>query len=74
MWSKISAPVLDPRLYDQFCAHRSTIAPGDELKVRLAIKQQRNPDIGVYANVQYEVVEFFEHIAAARQTRLDGQN
>lgn len=72
MWRgvRISAPVLDVRFYDAFCAHKITIAPGDELKVRLAIKQQRDPTIGVYANVEYQVIEYFEHVAAARQSPL----
>lgn len=75
MWRgvRISAPVLDDRFYEDFYAHKITIAPGDELKVRLAIKQQRDPKIGVYANIEYQVVQYFEHIAAARQTQLTEQ-
>jgi len=72
MWRgiKISAPVIDNNFYSRFFAHQITIAPGDELSVRLAIKQTRGPQTGIYANVGYEVVEVFEHKPRLRQTFL----
>ncbi len=58
----ISAPVADKRFYDEFFAHRITIAPGDALRVRLKIFQRRDPDIGVFMNESYEVLEVLEHL------------
>lgn len=57
----ISAPVLDSQFYDDFFAHRITIAPGDSLKVKLKIYQSRDRDTGIYTNSSYEVVEVIEH-------------
>lgn len=72
MWRgvKISAPVLSESFYDEFFAHRITIAPGDELKVRLAIKQSRDPNTGIYTNIGYEVVDVFGHVPGVRQMPL----
>ena len=73
MWRgvRISAPVFSDGFYDEFFAHRITIAPGDELRVRLAIKQSRDPDTGIYTNIGYEVVEVFEHVPGLRQAPLE---
>jgi len=68
---RISAPVSDQSFFDDFFAHRIMIAPGDALRVRLRIKQRRAPDIGVYINEEYEVVEVLQHIPKARQAALD---
>ena len=77
MWRgvKISAPVLDAKFYEQFFAHDITIAPGDELSVRLAIKQSREPRTGIYTNVGYEVLEVYKHVKGMQQAKLanDGQ-
>jgi hypothetical protein len=72
MWHgvKISAPVLDPTFYTRFRAHVITIAPGDLLKARLAIKQALDPQNGIYSNVSYEVPEVYEHIRRMQQTEL----
>jgi hypothetical protein len=72
MWRgvKKSAPVLSESFYGDFFAHRITIAPGDELKVRLAIKQSRDPQTGIYANIGYEVEEVFGHIPGLQQMLL----
>lgn len=67
----ISAPVLDDGFYDDFIAHRITIAPGDALEVRLSIKQVLDPDIGVYLNEGYEVVEVLNHIPRSEQDNLE---
>ena len=58
---KISAPVLDKLFYDDFFAHRITIAPGDKLEVLLRIHQKRDPKTGVYTNTKYEVIQVREH-------------
>ncbi len=72
MWRgvRISAPVLDQGFYNRFFAHAITIAPGDELKVRLAIKQSREPRTGIYTNIGYEVREVYEHVPRTRQEGL----
>ena len=57
----ISAPVLHKGFYDDFIAHRITIAPGDKLEVVLKIHQKRDPQTGVYTNIKYEVIEVREH-------------
>jgi hypothetical protein len=67
---KISAPVLDQQFYTEFFAHNIKIAPGDELKVRLLIRQTKDEETGIYANVGYDVVKVFEHIPRVQQTQL----
>jgi hypothetical protein len=67
---KIAAPILDDEFYAKFFAHRITIAPGDILRVRLSIKQSRDPDTGIYTNASYEVTQVLEHVAGARQMSL----
>jgi hypothetical protein len=64
MWHgvRISAPVLDSSFYSKFFAHTITIAPGDELKARLSIKQALDLRTGIYTNIAYEVAEVFEHV------------
>lgn len=58
---KISAPLTDDHFYEDFIAHRITIAPGDALRVRLRIRQRRAP-IGVFINEGFEVTEVIRHI------------
>ncbi|MCC7146528.1 MAG: hypothetical protein IT443_08785 [Phycisphaeraceae bacterium] len=65
---KISAPIIDEKFYADFSKHIITIAPGDELQVRLAIKQTRNPKNGIYTNIAYEVIEVLRHVPGIRQT------
>jgi hypothetical protein len=76
MWRgiKISAPITCDRFYEEFFAHQITIAPGDSLKVRLAIKQVRDDMTGIYSNAGYEVVEVFEHSPQVRQMPLPPTN
>ena len=66
----IAAPVVDSQFYDDFFAHRITIAPGDRLRVRLRVRQKRVPDIGIYMNDTYEIAEVMKHIPRERQQRL----
>jgi len=72
MWRgvKISAAISDDNFYKRFFAHEITIAPGDSLKVRLAIRQQRDPTTAIYSNISYEVVEVIDHIPRVRQLLL----
>lgn len=65
---KISAPVLDEHFFDEFFAHRITIAPGDILRVRLKIYQRRNEDNGIFTNQRYEVVAVEQHLPRMTQT------
>jgi hypothetical protein len=67
---RISAAVLDKGFYDEFFAHRITIAPGDEFKARLVIKQIRDDDTGIYANIGYEVAKVYRHIPRMQQMPL----
>lgn len=67
---KISAPVTDESFYNEFFAHRITIAPGDVLRVRLRVKQRRNSDLGIFMNESYEVVEVLEHRQRETQSRI----
>lgn len=64
---KISAPVTDGKFYDDFFAHRITIAPGDSLEVNLKIVQKRDLDTGIYTNYSYEVITVFKHIPRMEQ-------
>ena len=59
---KISAPVLDDKFYDDFFAHKVTIAPGDQLEAKLKIYQSKDEDTGIYSNDRYEVVAVMRHI------------
>lgn len=69
----ISAPVLDDHFYDEFTAHRITIAPGDALKVKLKIYQSKDDHTGIFTNDLYEVLEVVDHIPRITQVtaRLD---
>ena len=70
---KISAPVIDPQFYDEFFAHRITIAPGDTLEVELSIRQAHDPRIGVYTNEEYAVTKVIRHTPRVTQRMLDGR-
>lgn len=67
---RISAPVTDGDFYNDFFEHRVQIAPGDGLRVRLRIRQVRNPDLGVFINKSYEVTQVMEHLPGAEQVQL----
>lgn len=66
----ISAPVMHEQFYVDFFAHEITIAPGDTLKVTLAIKQSKDPDTGIYTNIGYEVIQVHGHVPRIRQMSL----
>lgn len=68
---RISAPVTDDAFYDDFIAHRITIAPGDALEVRLKVRQRRDPTTGIFLNDGYEVSEVRNHIPRAEQDNLE---
>jgi hypothetical protein len=67
---RISAPILDKGFYDSFIAHHITVAPGDVIQAYLRICQKRIPDIGVYQNNKYEVIEVVKHIPRPQQGKL----
>lgn len=71
--TRMAAPVTDERFYNDFFAHRITIAPGDRLRVKLRIRQRRVPGLGIFVNESYEVTEVLEHIPRARQANLAGE-
>jgi hypothetical protein len=60
---RISAAIRDNAFYDDFIAHRITVAPGDRLHVRMRIRQQRDPEVGVFFNTGYEILEVLDHIS-----------
>jgi len=64
---KIPAPVTDNDFYNDFFAHRITIAPGDSLEVDLKITQRRDPDTGIYTNTSYEIIKVVDHIPRMEQ-------
>jgi hypothetical protein len=68
----ISAPIVDEQFYINFFAHEITIAPGDTLKVTLAIKQSKDADTGIYTNIGYEVIEVHGHVPRIKQMPLTG--
>lgn len=68
---KISAPVLDDNFYNDFFAHKITVAPGDSLEAVLKIYQSRDEDTGIYTNSRYEVVVVHKHIPRNMQSELD---
>lgn len=65
---RVNAAIRDDSFHTKFGEHEITIAPGDQLRVRLSIKQQRDPHSGVYTNISYEVIEVFEHIPGLKQS------
>ncbi len=67
---KIAAPILDERFFDQFFAHKITIAPGDALEVALRIVQERNKDSGIFVNVRYEIVDVLNHVPRLKQSAI----
>lgn len=67
---KISAPVLDKKFYNDFFARKITIAPGDSLRVRLKIYQEKDSDTGIFTNKKYEVIEVLEHVQSPKQSYL----
>lgn len=67
---RISAPVTDNHFYDEFSAHRITIAPGDSLQVQLIIYQRRDPINGIYINERYEIAEVLNHIPRMWQSDM----
>lgn len=67
---RISAPIVDDRFYDDFFAHRITVAPGDLLRVRLRVFQRVDPRHGMFLNTGYEVTEVISHSAGQQQTDL----
>lgn len=71
---KIAAPVSDDKFYDDFFAHRITIAPGDQMSVKLRIYQRKNDDTGIFVNERYEVVEVLKHIRRVSQIEADLKN
>tara|TARA_R110001592_G_scaffold7032_3_gene39521 strand:+ start:66022 stop:66480 length:459 start_codon:yes stop_codon:yes gene_type:complete len=67
---KISAPVLDDHFYSDFFAHKITLAPGDQLEVKLKIYQSKDEDTGIYSNDRYEVTEVMKHIPHITQIEI----
>jgi len=68
---KIPAPVLDQAFYDDFFAHKVTIAPGDSLEAQIRIHQVKDPDTGIYTNDKYEVLEVIRLIPRLKQTTIE---
>lgn len=67
---KISAPVLDDQFYSDFFAHKITVAPGDQLEVKLKIYQSKDEDTGIYSNDRYEIIQVMGHISHVTQIEI----
>ena len=63
---RIPAPILHEQFYKEFAEHNIVIAPGDTLRARLRIYQNRDPSNNVFVNEQYEIIEVIEHIPAKK--------
>lgn len=68
--TRISAPVTDEQFYEDFFAHRITVAPGDSLQAELKIRQRRLEGVGIFVNDSFEVVRVFGHVPRPSQTTL----
>ena len=58
---KVSAPILDFDFYNDFIAHKITIAPGDTLQVKLRIIREKDIDLGIMINKNYEILKVYKH-------------
>lgn len=58
---RVSAPILDFDFYNDFTAHKITIAPGDTLQVRMRIIREKDMDLGVMIEKNYEIVKVYKH-------------
>jgi hypothetical protein len=68
---KISAPVLDDGFYQDFFAHKITVAPGDSFEAVLKIYQVKDEDTGIFTNSKYEVIKINRHIPRFSQGEID---
>jgi hypothetical protein len=66
----ISAPIKDINFFDSFISHQIQIAPGDMFEVELKITMEKNEEIGMYLNKEYEVVKVLKHIPISKQQNL----
>ncbi|MGV3686188.1 MAG: hypothetical protein ACO1NS_11215 [Daejeonella sp.] len=58
---RISAPILDFDFYNDFGAHKFTIAPGDTLEVRLRIVTETDPELGITTEKYHEIMKVYKH-------------
>lgn len=58
---KVSAPILDFDFYNDFIAHKITIAPGDTLQVKLRIIREKDLDLGIMIDKNYEILKVYKH-------------
>ena len=63
--------MLDEKFYDDFFAHKITIAPGDQLEARLKIYQSKDEDTGIYSNDRYEVIKVERHLPHLTQSEAN---
>lgn len=72
LWNgnKISAPIIDKNFYDSFMSHKIQIAPGDMFEVELKIYMEKDENIGLYVNKEYEVIKVLKHIPVSQQDQL----
>lgn len=58
---KVSAPIFDFDFYNDFIAHKITIAPGDTLQVKLRIIREKDIDMGIMIDKNYEILKVYKH-------------
>ncbi|HOU68708.1 MAG TPA: hypothetical protein PKW49_09085 [Paludibacteraceae bacterium] len=58
---KVSAPILDFDFYNDFIAHKITIAPGDTLQVKLRIIREKDLNLGIMIDKNYEIIKVYKH-------------
>lgn len=59
--NKVSAPILDFDFYNDFIAHKITIAPGDTLQVKLRVIREKDLDLGIMIDKNYEIIKVYKH-------------
>ena len=58
---RISAPILDLDFYNDFIAHKITIAPCDTLQVKLRVIREKDIDLDMMIEKNYEIIKVYNH-------------
>lgn len=57
----ISSPILDFDFFNDFIAHKITIAPGDTLQVKLRVIREKNIELNILSKEYYEIIKVYKH-------------
>lgn len=63
--------MLDDGFYQDFFAHKITVAPGDSFEAVLKIYQVKDEDTGIFINSKYEIIKINRHIPRFSQGEID---